>query len=114
MRVLGTLAATLGCASAASFQKLLVPQQDQQAPLAAPSSTENALLGDDGDDKPLVDSEELQSKIHKDNLLARAKELYEIAKLSEDEYNHPTRVIGSPGKYNWSRRRCLIITITIT
>ena len=29
--------------------------------------------------------------------MARAEKLYEIAKLSEDQYNHPTRVIGSAG-----------------
>ena len=27
-----------------------------------------------------------------------AKKMYEIAKLGEEEYNHPTRVIGSAGK----------------
>lgn len=47
--------------------------------------------------KPLVDTEALQDAISADNLLARAKELYEIAKLGEEEYNHPTRVIGSDG-----------------
>ncbi|KAK4135740.1 Zn-dependent exopeptidase [Trichocladium antarcticum] len=47
--------------------------------------------------KPLVDSEALQASISGDKLLARAEELYEIAKLGEDEYNHPTRVIGSEG-----------------
>lgn len=30
--------------------------------------------------------------------MARAKKMYEIAKLGEEEYNHPTRVIGSAGK----------------
>ncbi|KAF2125190.1 aminopeptidase Y precursor [Dothidotthia symphoricarpi CBS 119687] len=29
--------------------------------------------------------------------MTRAKKLYEIAKLGEEEYNHPTRVIGSDG-----------------
>lgn len=47
--------------------------------------------------KPLVDSEALQKLIKADNLLARAEHLYEIAKLGEPEYNHPTRVIGSEG-----------------
>lgn len=47
--------------------------------------------------KPLVDSESLQAAISADKLLARAKELFEIAELSHDEYNRPTRVIGSPG-----------------
>lgn len=48
--------------------------------------------------RPLVDTGALQGSIKTENLLARAKELYEIAKLGEDEYNHPTRVIGSEGK----------------
>ncbi|KAL2760355.1 hypothetical protein ACRALDRAFT_1026055 [Sodiomyces alcalophilus JCM 7366] len=49
------------------------------------------------DKKPLVESEALQKLIKADNLLARAEHLYEIAKLGEPEYNHPTRVIGSEG-----------------
>ncbi|RYO76876.1 hypothetical protein DL766_008103 [Monosporascus sp. MC13-8B] len=86
MHVLGAVTAAFGYASAFQFefQKPLVAQED------LPSA--GKML-----DRPLVDSEELQAKITKDNLLARAKELYEIAKLSEDEYNHPTRVIGSHG-----------------
>lgn len=47
--------------------------------------------------KPLVETEALQDTIKADNLLARAKDLYDIAKLGEEEYNHPTRVIGSDG-----------------
>lgn len=47
--------------------------------------------------KPLVDSEELQSKIDGDNLFTRAKDLYKFAELSWHEYNRPTRVIGSAG-----------------
>ncbi|RYP20330.1 hypothetical protein DL767_009476 [Monosporascus sp. MG133] len=84
MHVLGAVTAAFGCASALQFQKPLVTQED------LPSAGKPL-------DRPLVDSEELQAKITKDNLLSRAKELYEIAKLSEDEYNHPTRVIGSHG-----------------
>ncbi|KAL4966366.1 uncharacterized protein BDV14DRAFT_171494 [Aspergillus stella-maris] len=45
----------------------------------------------------LVSSEELQSQIHVKNLLDRAKTLYSIAERGIDEYNHPTRVIGSEG-----------------
>ncbi|KAM0323886.1 hypothetical protein ACHAQA_008467 [Verticillium albo-atrum] len=48
-------------------------------------------------DKPTIDSEALQNLIKGDNLFERAKQLYEIAKLGEEEYNHPTRVIGSEG-----------------
>ena len=47
--------------------------------------------------KPLVDSESLQSHITSANLLKRAKHLFQIAELGIDEYNHPTRVIGSEG-----------------
>ncbi|KAF1981634.1 Zn-dependent exopeptidase [Aulographum hederae CBS 113979] len=47
--------------------------------------------------KPLVNSTELQDSITVENLLARAKHLSKIADLSQDQYNHPTRVIGSRG-----------------
>lgn len=47
--------------------------------------------------KHLVDTKALQATINEDNLLARAKQLFKIAKLSLDDYNHPTRVIGSVG-----------------
>lgn len=47
--------------------------------------------------KPLVDTEALEATIQVDNLLARAQALFDAAKLSEDEYNRPTRVIGSAG-----------------
>lgn len=48
--------------------------------------------------KPTISSEKLQDLIKTENLKERSKELYKIAELSMDEYNHPTRVIGSPGK----------------
>lgn len=56
--------------------------------------------------KPLIDTEALQDAIKAENLLARAKELYKIAKLSEPEYNHPTRVIGSDGRLFYLARLC--------
>lgn len=49
--------------------------------------------------KRLIDSEELQDLIKVDNLYSRAEKLYKIAQKSEDEFNHPTRVIGSKGAY---------------
>jgi aminopeptidase Y len=61
------------------------------------SSNNQALLGHPSGSKPLVNSTELQDLISGDRLLTRAKKLYEIAKLGEEEYNHPTRVIGSAG-----------------
>ena len=61
------------------------------------SSNNQALLGYPSGSKPLVNSTELQDLISGDRLLARSKKLFEIAKLGEEEYNHPTRVIGSAG-----------------
>ncbi|KAF3033764.1 hypothetical protein E8E12_004585 [Didymella heteroderae] len=66
-----------------------------QVPLL--SSNNQALLGHPSGSKPIVNSTELQDLISGDRLLSRAKKLYEIAKLGEEEYNHPTRVIGSAG-----------------
>jgi hypothetical protein len=48
--------------------------------------------------KQLVSSRALEAHITKENLLERAKHLYKIAELGAEEYNHPTRVIGSKGK----------------
>lgn len=48
--------------------------------------------------KKLVSSDALQADIKADSLLKRAKELYKIAELGQEEYNHPTRVIGSEGE----------------
>jgi len=62
------------------------------------SSPYQATVQTTGETKPLVDSSALQDLVSKDRLLRRAQELYGIAKLGEDEYNHPTRVIGSAGK----------------
>lgn len=50
-------------------------------------------------ERKLVDSASLQERIDPDNLLARAKALFQVAESSVDEYNHPTRVIGSEGKH---------------
>ena len=48
--------------------------------------------------KPLISSDAIQDDISTDKLLARAKYLSNLAELSFEEYNHPTRVIGSQGK----------------
>ncbi|KAF2850600.1 aminopeptidase-like protein Y [Plenodomus tracheiphilus IPT5] len=61
------------------------------------SSTNQAPLGHPEGHKPLVNTTELQDLISGERLMVRAKKLYEIAKLGEEEYNHPTRVIGSDG-----------------
>jgi hypothetical protein len=76
------------CAVVTGAAALQIPllSSHSQAPLGHPHGT-----------KPMINSTELQDLISGDRLLARAKKLYEIAKLGEDEYNHPTRVIGSAG-----------------
>lgn len=61
------------------------------------SASNQALLAHPHGAKPLVNSTELQGLISGDRLMTRAKKMYEIAKLGEAEYNHPTRVIGSAG-----------------
>jgi aminopeptidase Y len=61
------------------------------------SSSVQTPLGHPSGNKPMVNSTELQDLISGDRLMIRAKKLYEIAKLGEEEFNHPTRVIGSAG-----------------
>jgi aminopeptidase Y len=48
--------------------------------------------------KPLVSSDALESHITSENLLKRAKKLFQIAELGAADYKHPTRVIGSAGR----------------
>ncbi|KAK2018627.1 peptidase family M28 [Colletotrichum eremochloae] len=87
--------ALLGGASALQMQ---VP--GQQAPMIAdevPLVSTSPSSSSSSSKKPLVETKALQDTISADNLLSRAKELYDIAKLGEEEYNHPTRVIGSDG-----------------
>lgn len=87
---LATSVALLG--SASSYQV-----QMQQPMLASESSSDQLPLGGVAVKRPLVDSKALQASIKSENLLKRAEHLYEIAKLGEKEFNHPTRVIGSDG-----------------
>ncbi|KAK6512263.1 hypothetical protein TWF481_001153 [Arthrobotrys musiformis] len=49
--------------------------------------------------KPSVDAESLAGTIKTSHLLNRAKDLYAIAKISEHDFGHPTRVIGSKGHF---------------
>lgn len=65
-----------------------------QIPLQLPFQLPGKTSG--GADAVLVD-DSLQDRVSIENLQKRAEALYEIAKLSVDEYNHPTRVIGSRG-----------------
>ncbi|KAJ8112859.1 hypothetical protein ONZ43_g5289 [Nemania bipapillata] len=71
--------------------------QQLQQPLV--SQSEDVLLeADKAATKPLVDTELLQARITTESLLRHAEALYGIAKSSEEEFGHPTRVIGSEGK----------------
>ena len=46
----------------------------------------------------MIDSEKLQESISRKSLKKRAEDFYKLAEKGEDEYGHPTRVIGSKGK----------------
>ena len=65
-----------------------------QQPLINPSN--QAPIGN-YDSKPLVSSEALEAQVTEKNLRKRAEKLFEIAQKGVEEYNHPTRVIGSEG-----------------
>lgn len=65
-----------------------------QYPLGGPSTGSQALI----QSKPLVSSDALQRDISSEKLLERAKHLFKLAERGSEEYNHPTRVIGSKGK----------------
>ena len=62
-----------------------------------PISDAGVPVANNDGDLPLVDTEALQASINAYNLEKRAYALYGIAKLGQDEYGHPTRVIGSAG-----------------
>ncbi|KJZ76432.1 hypothetical protein HIM_04161 [Hirsutella minnesotensis 3608] len=79
------LAVVAASAQISALQIPLQPIADLQQPLASSGSLQP------------IDSESLQDRIKVENLQRRAESLYEIAKLSEDDWGHPTRVIGSPG-----------------
>lgn len=70
------------------------------AQLQKPLLSESGKLseGESSRGKPLIDTELLQASISIESLLEHAEALYDIAKSSEDEFGHPTRVIGSKGK----------------
>lgn len=89
MKAPSSLALCAALAGASALQIPFLSPSTDQAPLK-PSENKDGT-------KPLIDSEALQDLVSGDRLLRRAKELYEMAKLGEDEYNHPTRVIGSKG-----------------
>ncbi|KAI1100238.1 Zn-dependent exopeptidase [Jackrogersella minutella] len=78
------LLAALCAVTASELQIPLLSQQEPLEPVNSPA-------------KPLIDTDKLQANINIENLVSRAKDLYNIAKLSEPEFGHPTRVIGSEG-----------------
>lgn len=80
-----------------------IPQQ--QHPLTAPSSSSSSSshsssheTASDYSSKPLIDTEALQDSISVDALFKRAEKFYKFAQSSEEDYGHPTRVIGSAGQ----------------
>lgn len=85
-RSLVAAALLVGGASAAQLPLIQTSQipQSPQIPVAA-------------GEKHLVSSDALQEQIDPASLLQRAKTLYHIAEQGIDEFNHPTRVIGSRG-----------------
>lgn len=88
-------------ALAAAAQALQVPLQQPINSIGtnpASSPKVDKIYETEYSKKSLVDSETLQDLVNVKNLKKRAEKLYEIAKLSESEYNHPTRVIGSKGR----------------
>jgi aminopeptidase Y len=93
----------LGAAAALAF-----PQQQQQQ---LTSHQPHIVLGDD-DARPLVTTDALQETIKADRLWKRAERLYELAKESEEEYGHPTRVIGSKGLLPVVRSMLLLRVLT--
>lgn len=92
------LTAALALSGASALQiPLQVPLPTHKLPFDLWDGSSSSSSSDAAS-KPLIDSEALQARISSSNLKKRAEKLYEIAKLGEKEYNHPTRVIGSDGK----------------
>ena len=91
MAPLSLFAAAAALYTVSALQIPFLPSQIKQNPIVADLTATK---------KAPIDTEALQALINPDNLLKRAKELYEIAKLGEEEYGHPTRVIGSDGMYS--------------
>lgn len=81
------LTAALACVGAAVAGQ--IPLYQSATPQAVGSTLE----------RPLISSSALQGDIDAKHLLVRAKQLSKIADLGIDEYNHPTRVIGSKGMW---------------
>ena len=89
----------LVCITTALGTASAVGTDEQQRPL---------LQGHGGHRDRLVDSEALQDLIKPEILQARAEKLYDIARLGEPEYGHPTRVIGSAGELSLGNSNSLM------
>jgi hypothetical protein len=87
----------MGVASTLALCATIAGASALQIPFLSSLSQTPVQLSNDS--KPLINSTALQDLISGDRLLTRAKKLFEIAKLGEIEYNHPTRVIGSAGMF---------------
>ena len=87
----------LGIVAALALSGASALQLPLQLPLHLPTLPWGSDHADVGP-RLLVDSDALQATISGQNLHKRAEQLYEAAKLSEEEYGHPTRVIGSEGE----------------
>lgn len=98
MAVLSRLALTASFALSASAAGL--GGSWQQSPLTSPSS-----ISSSHGSKPLISTEALQAAISIDALVKRAEKFYKFAQTSEEDYGHPTRVIGSTGEWSASRQR---------
>ncbi|CAG8954979.1 hypothetical protein HYFRA_00008668 [Hymenoscyphus fraxineus] len=90
--LLAVVALSTLAASSAVQQPLQVSNEEPLISVNTNSDSDSSSKS-----KPLISSTKLQDHIHSENLLKRAKELYEIAKSGIEEYHHPTRVIGSKG-----------------
>lgn len=101
MAVLSRLALTASFALSCGVSAAGIQQQSPLTPPSSLSSSHETIS--DYASKPLIDSEALQSAISIDALVKRAEKFYEFAQTSEEEYGHPTRVIGSSGSFSPSK-----------
>lgn len=92
---LPTALAVLGAVSAmpTGLQSLLSMSMQPFSILGGISEAEYNKL-------PEIETDQLQALIGEAGLKVRAEQLYNISLTSVGEYDHPTRVIGSPGHWN--------------
>ncbi|KAI5465344.1 hypothetical protein BGZ63DRAFT_373336 [Mariannaea sp. PMI_226] len=97
----GLLVAATALSGVSALQLPQVPLDGPKFPslpwLSGSGPSSSSDFDSDFSNLPIIDTKALQDLITADSLETRAKKFYEIAKLGEKEYNHPTRVIGSDG-----------------